>query len=71
MVSIISYICIAMPLPPLPDFVPVTKVALVFRQPMIPEGYGKIERDESEVTFQKLEKIAEILELKDIINFDV
>lgn len=39
---------------------------------MTATGYGKIERDESEVTFQKLEKIATILGIKieDIINFN-
>lgn len=35
-------------------------------------GYGKIERDETEVSYQKLEKIAEVLGMKveDIINFN-
>lgn len=39
---------------------------------MTTTGYGKIERDESEVTVQKLEKIATILGIKveDIINFN-
>ncbi|RYU91785.1 helix-turn-helix domain-containing protein [Emticicia agri] len=39
---------------------------------MTPSGYGKIERDETEVSYQKLEKIAEVLGLKieDIINFN-
>lgn len=35
-------------------------------------GYGKIERNESEVSYQKLKKIAEILEItaEDISNFN-
>lgn len=39
---------------------------------MTPAGYGKIERDESDVTYQKLEKIADILGIKieDIVNFN-
>lgn len=39
---------------------------------MTPSGYGKIERDESEVSYQKLEKIADILGIKieDIVNFN-
>ncbi len=39
---------------------------------MTPSGYGKIERNESEVTYQKLEKIAEVLGIKieDIVNFN-
>lgn len=39
---------------------------------MTATGYGKIERDESEVSFQKLRKIAEILDiqLEDILNFN-
>ncbi len=39
---------------------------------MTPSGYGKIERNESEVSFQKLEKIAEVLGIKveDIVNFN-
>lgn len=39
---------------------------------MTPSGYGKIERDETEVSYQKLEKIAEVLgiNVEDIINFN-
>lgn len=39
---------------------------------MTPSGYGKIERNESEVSFQKLEKIAEVLGIKveDIVSFN-
>lgn len=39
---------------------------------MTATGYGKIERDESDVSFQKLKKIAIILNIKieDIINFN-
>lgn len=39
---------------------------------MTTSGYGKIERDESEVSYQRLEKIAEVLGIKveDIINFN-
>jgi len=39
---------------------------------MTATGYGKIERDESEVSYQKLKKIAVILNIKieDIINFN-
>lgn len=39
---------------------------------MTTAGYGKIERDESEITYQKLEKIAQILGMRveDIINFN-
>lgn len=39
---------------------------------MTPSGYGKIERNESEVTYQRLEKIAEVLGIKveDIISFN-
>lgn len=39
---------------------------------MTPSGYGKIERNETEVSYQKLEKIADILGIKveDIINFN-
>ena len=39
---------------------------------MTTSGYGKIERDESVVSYQKLEKIADILGIKieDIINFN-
>lgn len=39
---------------------------------MTTSGYGKIERNETEVSYQKLEKIAEVLGLKieDIINFN-
>ncbi len=37
-----------------------------------PNGYGKLERGESKITFDKLEKIAEILEigLTQLIDFD-
>lgn len=39
---------------------------------MTPSGYGKIERNESEVSYQKLEKIAEVLGIKveDIVSFN-
>lgn len=39
---------------------------------MTTSGYGKIERDESEVSYQKLEKIAEVLgmNVEDIVNFN-
>lgn len=39
---------------------------------MTPSGYGKIERNETEVSYQKLERIADILGIKveDIINFN-
>jgi transcriptional regulator with XRE-family HTH domain len=39
---------------------------------MTTSGYGKIERDETEVSYQRLEKIADILGIKveDIINFN-
>jgi transcriptional regulator with XRE-family HTH domain len=39
---------------------------------MTQAGYGKIERDESEVSYQKLSKIADILKVsvEDIINFN-
>ncbi|WP_259016587.1 helix-turn-helix domain-containing protein [Emticicia fluvialis] len=39
---------------------------------MTPSGYGKIERNETEVSYHKLEKIAEVLGIKveDIINFN-
>ena len=39
---------------------------------MTTSGYGKIERDESDVSYQKLEKIATLLGVKveDIINFN-
>lgn len=39
---------------------------------MTPSGYGKIERNETEVSYQKLEKIADTLGIKveDIINFN-
>ncbi len=39
---------------------------------MTTAGYGKIERNESEVTYQKLEKIAEVLGIKaeDISTFN-
>ena len=39
---------------------------------MTQAGYGKIERNESEVTYPRLEKIAEILKVtvEDIINFN-
>jgi transcriptional regulator with XRE-family HTH domain len=37
-----------------------------------PSGYGKIERDESDVSYQKLEKIASVLgiNVEDIVNFN-
>lgn len=39
---------------------------------MTPQGYSKIERNESDITITKLSKIAEILEVEigDIINFN-
>lgn len=39
---------------------------------MTPNGYGKIERDESKVTLDRLEEIAEALQvsLSDILGFD-
>lgn len=39
---------------------------------MSQSGYGKIERDETEISYQKLEKIAEVFGIKveDIINFN-
>ena len=39
---------------------------------MTTSGYGKIESDESEVSYQRLEKIAEVLGIKveDIVNFN-
>lgn len=49
-----------------------TQEYMANRLSMSPAGYGKIEREETEVSYQKLEKIAEVLGLKveDIVNFN-
>ena len=49
-----------------------TQEYMASRLEMSQSGYGKIERDETEVSYQKLEKIAEVFGIKveDIINFN-